>query len=62
MNGEKMRELRQQKGLTTTQLGDLVGVSNVMISRIETGTKEPSIGLLKAIADALGVKAGVLVD
>ena len=62
MNGEKMRELRQKKGLTTTQLGDMVGVSNAMITRIETGTKEPSIALLKVIADALGVSAGILID
>ena len=62
MNGEKMRELRQKKGLTTTQLGDRVGVSNAMITRIETGTKDPSIALLKVIADALGVSAGILID
>lgn len=62
MNGEKMRELRQKKGLTTTQLGDMVGVSNAMITRIETGTKDPSIALLKVIADALGVSAGILID
>ena len=33
-----------------------------MITRIETGTKEPSIVLLKAIAAALGVTAGELID
>ena len=53
MNGKKMRDAREKKGLTTVQLGELIGVSQAMITRIETGTKEPSIVLLKAIAAAL---------
>lgn len=62
MNGKKMRDAREKKGLTTVQLGELIGVSQAMITRIETGTKEPSIVLLKAIAAALGVTAGELID
>lgn len=62
MNGKKLRELREQQGITLKKLGEEVGVSHVMIQRIEMGTKDPSIVLLKAIAAALGVTAGELID
>lgn len=55
MNGKKLRELREARGLTLEKLGAEVGVSHAMILRIEMGTKDPSIALLKAIAAALEV-------
>ena len=62
MNGKKLRELREARGLTAEKLGAEVGVSHAMIFRIEMGTKEPSIALLKAIAAALGVTAAELLE
>ena len=62
MNGKKLRELREQKGLTSEALGEMVGVSHAMIIRIELGTKDPSIKLLISIANALGVTASELID
>lgn len=62
MNGKKLRELRKEKGLTQQQLGDIVGVSHVMICRAEDGTKDPPLWMLKAMAKALGVKPGELLD
>lgn len=62
MNGKKMRDAREKKGLTTVQLGELIGVTQAMITRIETGTKEPSIALLKAIAAALDVPPAELLQ
>lgn len=62
MNGKKLRTLREQKELTLAQLGEMVGVTHGMIARIEAGTKEPSIKLLVAIAAALGVAPGELID
>lgn len=62
MNGKKVMELRKQKGLTLEQLGAKVGVSHGMIARIESGSKEPSIKLLVALAVALGVTPGELID
>lgn len=62
MNGKKLKALREARGLTLKKLGEEVGVSHVMIQRIEMGTKDPSIVLLKAIAAALGVTAGELID
>lgn len=44
--GEKLHNLRQGKGLTTRQLGNILGVSNVHIVRIENGQRKPSVDLV----------------
>ena len=62
MNGKKMRELREKKELTLVQLGERLGVSAAILSRIESGTKDPSISLLRSIASELGVHPGDLID
>lgn len=54
MNYEKMRQLREAKGMTQAELGDKVLVTHNMICQIEKGRKEPSLTLLKVIAAALG--------
>jgi Predicted transcriptional regulators len=41
----RIRELREQKGLTQEQLGELVGTSRQAINAIETEKFEPSIWL-----------------
>ena len=47
-------ERRERAGKTQKQLGDLLGVSDVTISRWETGQREPSLGTQAAICEALG--------
>lgn len=46
----KIKELREQLGLTQEQLGELVGVSRQAINAIETEKNEPSIWLAYDIA------------
>ena len=41
----RIKELREQRGLTQEQLGELVGASRQAINAIETEKFEPSIGL-----------------
>lgn len=36
-----MRELRKQKGLSQEELGSLIGVNRVQVSRVETGKSLP---------------------
>lgn len=55
LNKEKLRELRENKGLSTAALGEAVGCSGAMITYIEQGKKEPSAKLLYFIARELGV-------
>ena len=39
---ERLRELRELKGLNQTQLGKLLNMSQKKISRLETGQTEPT--------------------
>jgi transcriptional regulator with XRE-family HTH domain len=55
MIGSQVRQLRRKRNLTTTRLADLVGVSKSMISQIEHGNANPSIGTARSIATALEV-------
>lgn len=60
MNYKKMKQLREEKGLTQDELGNLVFTSRNMITMVENGCKEPSLSLLGRIAEALGVAAAEL--
>jgi putative transcriptional regulator len=41
----KVRELREGRGMTQKELGEMVGVSRQAINAIETGKFDPSIWL-----------------
>lgn len=58
--GEKIRDVRKQKGLTQKELADRIGISYVNISRIETGDRNPSYRVIEIIADAMGVSVSRL--
>jgi len=51
--GQKIRDLRNEKGLTLGDLAKKIKVSPSLISQLERGGVNPSISLLKMIADTL---------
>lgn len=53
--GAHIRELRERRGMSVTELGRQVGVTKGQISQIERGTSNASIPVLRAIAKTLGV-------
>lgn len=53
--GNKIKELRVSKNLTIKQLADIVDCTPSLISQLERGKTDPSISMLKRIADALNV-------
>jgi len=57
-----IRHYRDRANLSQQQLADSVGVSKGFISAIEGGRSVPNIDMLVQIADALGVRPGVLID
>jgi transcriptional regulator with XRE-family HTH domain len=58
--GEFIRAQRQQAKLSLRDLADLTHVSNPYLSQIERGLHEPSVRVLKAIAEALNVSIETL--
>ena len=53
---ERLKEARLARGLTQKALGDLVGVSQAAIQKIETGKANQTTKIVE-IANALGVRA-----
>lgn len=49
--GNRVRALRQRSGWTQVELAELLGIDRSYLSEIETGKKDPSLRILKAIAD-----------
>ena len=50
----RIRQLREEKGLTQEQLGEMVGPSRQAINAIETEKSEPSIWLAYDISQVFG--------
>ena len=53
--GQRIRQLRESRGMTQSQLQAKSRVSRSYLSRIESGQMTPSLGTLEKIAEALGV-------
>jgi len=53
--GIKIRELRHARNLNIKQLSDIVECTPSLISQLERGKTDPSISMLKKIAEALNV-------
>lgn len=53
--GQRIRQLRESRGMTQSQLQAKSRVSRSYLSRIESGQMTPSLGTLEKISEALGV-------
>lgn len=53
--GERMKQIRQIKGMTQNQLAEKANISRVAIGNYERGDRQPNISITQKIADALGV-------
>jgi len=60
--GSFIRAQRQMANLSLRQLSALTEVSNPYLSQVERGLHEPSMRILKSIADALNVSAETLFE
>lgn len=57
---ERLRELRQNKGLSQSQLADALNISKSAISMYELGKREPDLETLEGIADFFNVDINYL--
>lgn len=53
--GEKIKELRYEKGLTQEEIGALIGVSAQSVSKWERGEGYPDIEMLPSLANYFGI-------
>ena len=60
MIGNKLKELRDKKGLTLKQMGEILGVSHMTYQRYEKNDTDVSTEMLAKIADFYGVTTDYL--
>lgn len=60
--GEKLRMVREHKGLTLKVVADKAGVSESLVSQIERNRVSPAIDTLLALADALDINLEFLFE
>ena len=58
---EKLKRVLEEKKVTQAELAENVGVSQAFVSYMIKGFKEPSVALLKRIAEYLNVKIDDLI-
>ncbi len=60
--GEIIRRQRELNALSMRQFAQMVGISNPYLSQIERGLREPSEGVVEAIARSLEMSADALYE
>lgn len=55
INGERIKELMKEQGITNKELAEAVGVTEPMISYIIRGLRDTTVGTMVKIANRLGV-------
>lgn len=56
----RLVELRKKSGLSSTALGEVVGVSGASITQLEKAQRSPSVEVLGRLADCFGVSLDYL--
>lgn len=60
MTGQRLREIREAKGLKQNFVADRAGLTKQQLSRIETGVRDITLNEFVAIARAMGEEPGDL--
>jgi transcriptional regulator with XRE-family HTH domain len=58
----EFRALRIAKGWSQVEMADLLAMNRGYLSEIETGKKDPSLTMLKTLADGLSVPLSMLLE
>lgn len=53
--GNRLTQLRKEKGLTTNKLANMAGVSQSHLREIELGKRNPTVEILSYFCDALDI-------
>lgn len=60
--GRNVRRYRLEKGWSQEELAFESGVHQTYLSGVETGTRNPTVTVVKKVADALGVRPAALLE
>lgn len=57
-----LKALRKFNRMTQEQVSDKLGISRAYLCQIETGKKEPTLGLIYKYAEVFGIKAHFIIQ
>ena len=60
--GKLIAKLRKEKGLTQSQLGEMVGVGDRAVSKWERGIHCPNVAIINELSEILGISTNELLD
>jgi transcriptional regulator with XRE-family HTH domain len=60
--GKRIRAFRVEKGWSQVEMADLLAMNRGYLSELETGKRDPSLSVLKTIADGLSITLSQLFD
>ena len=60
--GEHIKTLRKERGLQQKEVAVEVGIDQSNYSKIENGRREPSVTVLKKLADLFGVSVDYIIE
>ena len=58
--GQRIAQLREERGMTQQQIADLTGLKRPHIARLEKGTHSAGIDILTKVAAALGCEVNLV--
>ena len=53
--GENIKSIRKEKKITQKELAERTGINQADISKLENGTRNPSLKMLKRLAAGMGM-------
>lgn len=58
--GRKIREMRERRGLTTSDVANIVGIDRATVSKLEAANWSPTLDQVLRIAAAIGVRLEIV--
>lgn len=58
--GTKLRQIRERRGLTTSDVANIVGIDRATVSKLEAANWSPTLDQVLKIAAAVGVRLEII--
>lgn len=58
--GAKIKEIRERRGMTTSDVANIVGIDRATVSKLETANWSPTLDQVLRIAAAIGVRLEII--
>ena len=60
--GEKLRTLRKRRGLSQTEMAEILGVQQSYVGKLERGERAPNVTMIRKVAELFNVSFDQLMN